>query len=127
MTTRALNALLSALGLMRVSEHEELIENSVSFHLRNYRSLERHRDDLKAEVAKLRDRDTAQTDRIAQLKTWSRRDSEAIIEQGLELAAMSEEIEALRPDALLGRAARQKRRKSPQPDSLGKSPAEGVS
>lgn len=45
---------LSKLGLMRVSEHEGLIKNSVSFHLRNYSSLERHRDDLKAEIADLR-------------------------------------------------------------------------
>lgn len=161
MTTRALNALLSALGLMRVSEHEVLVDNSVAFHLRRSKlaatdlatksmalcdaqaelratealliarenELAAERERFKDEIGALQaNRDSAWGNYLAEERKFKRAagDVAALTEQVEELRA---EINSLRPDALLWRAARQKRRKSPQPDSqpLGKSPAEGVS
>lgn len=94
---------LSALGLMKRSEHEELIENSVSFHLRNYRSLQRHCDDLKAKF-KLAATDLAkQAEEIANYRQLMERADHQLDQSGEMLDEARAEIDALRHDANMWR------------------------
>lgn len=98
MTPRTLNALLSLVGLMRIAEHEAWLDTAGKSLVNSERDLKKAEDTARR---MLNDRN-----RIAAEHGILEREREAV--QSV-LDKLNDEVEALRPDALLWRKARDKR------------------
>lgn len=102
MIPRALNAPLSWIGLMRVSEHEAVkLRSAADDQL--IRRLTDERDDWKRMANDFGERFNAAEAKCNKALAWAK-------EQHQRADKHAAELEALRPDALLWRAARLKRR-----------------